>query len=145
MSTLNRQIRPIVLGLIKHPSSPRLLLCEFSDPSDQRTLYRAPGGGIEFGEASDEALQREFWEELRAELTNVHYLGCLENRFTYAGKPGHELVQLYRCDFADDSFYAQNSLQGWEGDQPFTAIWVEIDRLKSRELHLVPESCLNYL
>ncbi len=143
---MNLQIRPIVLGLVKHPVSPaRLLLCEFSDPFDQRRLYRAPGGGIEFGEMSFEALQREFREELQAELTNIRYLGCLENRFTYAGKPGHELVQLYQCDFVDSSFYEQEVLQGWENDQPFTAIWAEIDWFKSGRLHLVPEGCLDYL
>ncbi|MFM7425721.1 MAG: NUDIX domain-containing protein [Elainella sp.] len=71
-TVFKRQIRPIVLGLVKHQVLPeRLLVCEFTDPLDQRLLYRAPGGGIEFGESSNVALQREFWEELGAELANI--------------------------------------------------------------------------
>jgi len=40
------------------------------------------GGGVDFGETSRDALQREFQEEIQAELTNIRHLGCLENLFT---------------------------------------------------------------
>lgn len=138
-----QRIRAIVLGLIQ--DGLRLFVSEGFDPVKQETFYRALGGGIEFGETSLEALKREFREELQTELTNIHYLGCLENLFTYDGKPGHELVQLYRCDFVDQTFYQKEQIPFLEGDQTCTAYWIERDRFQSGELRLVPPDCLQYL
>jgi hypothetical protein len=91
-------------------------------------------------------LQREFYEEIQAELTNIEYLGCIENRFHYLDRPMHEIIQLYRCDFCDPKFYELDELTFFDGsDQAITAKWVEGDRFKSGELWLVPEPCLNYL
>lgn len=138
-----QRIRVIALGLIR--SETQLLVSEGYDAIKQETFYRALGGGVEFGESSQEALEREFQEEIQAELTNIQYLGCIENRFVYQGKPGHELIQLYQCDFADPYFYQLETVPGTEGDQAFQAIWVDIGRLKSGELRLVPQECLAHL
>ncbi len=137
-----QRIRAIVLGLIQNGS--RLFVSEGFDPVKQDTFYRALGGGIEFGETSLEALQREFREELQAELTNIHYLGCLENLFMYDGKPGHEFVQLYRCAFVDPAFYQLEQINFADSDQTYTAYWIERDRFQSGELRLVPPKCLQY-
>ncbi|MBW4692845.1 MAG: NUDIX hydrolase [Lyngbya sp. HA4199-MV5] len=138
-----QSIRAIVLGLIQHGS--RLFVSEGFDPVKQDYFYRALGGGIEFGETSLEALKREFYEELQAELTNIRYLGCLENVFTYDGKPGHELVQLYACDFVDRAFYQQEQISFVDSDQSYVASWIERDRFQSGELRLVPPEALKYI
>lgn len=170
MSNNQSPIRVIVLGLIQMregTASPqgdrarafgipetcdevvRLFVSEGYDPVKQQTFYRALGGGVEFGETSLVALQREFQEEIQAELTNIHYLGCLENLFTFNGIPGHEIVQLYRCDFADPRFYQLEQLTFTElednNQQTHTASWIELARFRSGELRLVPEACLQYL
>ena len=137
------RIRVIVLGLIQHDD--RLFVSNSYDSVKQQDYYRALGGGVEFGEASLDALKREFMEEIQAELTNIQYVSCLENLFTCDGKQGHEIVQLYRCDFADTKFYQLEKVQVVEESCVTTASWVNIDRFKSRELRLVPELCLNYL
>ncbi|GAB4381142.1 MAG: NUDIX hydrolase [Elainellaceae cyanobacterium] len=137
------RIRVITLGLIKHCD--RLLVSEGYDTIKQQQFFRALGGGVEFGETSVEALQREFWEEIQAELTNIHYLGCIENLFVYEGKPKHELIQLYQCDFADEALYQKEVIIGNEGGEPFTATWVECDRLSAGELRLMPEECRKFL
>ena len=49
-------------------------------------------------------------EEIQAEITNIRYLACLENIFTYQGKPGHEIIQLYECDFVHPKFYQQEKM-----------------------------------
>ena len=108
------KIRVIVLGLIR--SGDRIFVSECEDPVKQDTFYRALGGGVEFGEHSIDALQREFQEEIQAELTNIKYLACLENFFVYNGKAGHELIQLYQCDFVDSKFYELDSLDFADGD-----------------------------
>jgi len=139
----SKQIRAVALGLIR--DGDRILVSEGYDSGKQLTFYRALGGGVDFGETSLEALKREFQEEIQAELTNIHYLGCLENLFTFNGKPGHELIQLYQADFVDPKFYQLAELIVIEGNSQEKAFWIEIDRFKSGELMLFPEAFFNYL
>lgn len=136
------KIRVIVLGLIR--AGDRIFVSQFKDPVKQDTFYRALGGGVEFGEHSIDALQREFQEEIEAELTNIKYLACLENLFIFNGQPGHELIQLYQCDFVDAKFYELESLDFADGDGEHTAFWMPVERFRSGELRLVPESFLDY-
>ncbi len=103
------------------------------------------GGGVNFGETSRAALEREFQEEIQAALTNIRYLGCLENLFMFNEQPGHELIQLYECDFADPTFYQLDHLVFAEGKRQKTARWVEIEGLTSGEFFLVPEQFKIYL
>ena len=111
----SNQIRVLALGLIR--DGDRIFISEGYDPVKEQTFYRVLGGGVDFGETSDEALKREFQEEIQAELTNIKYLGCLENLFTFNGNPGHELLQLYQCDFVDPKFYQLEELVFAEGDR----------------------------
>ena len=137
------EIRVIALGLIRDDE--RIFISEGYDPVKQDTFYRALGGGVDFGETSLEALQREFQEEIQAELTNIRYLCCIENLFTFNGKPGHEIIQLYQCDFVDPKLYQIERTVFAEGDRQKAALWVEINRFKSGELRLVPEVFLDHL
>ncbi len=137
------QIRVLALGIIQQGD--RLFLSEGYDSTKQSHFYRALGGGVDFGETSEVALHREFQEELNAEITNLQYLGCLENIFTFDSNSGHELIQLYRCDFVDQKFYQLTETTFMEGTRQKKALWVEIDRLRSGELRLVPEGFLDYL
>ncbi|MEG4507986.1 NUDIX domain-containing protein [Microcoleus sp. F6_B4] len=119
------KVRVIVLGLIR--SGDRIFVSECEDPVTQDTFYRALGGGVEFGEHSIDALQREFQEEIQAELTNIKYLACLENFFVYNGQAGHELIQLYQCDFVASKFYELDSLAFADGDGEHTAFWIRVN------------------
>ena len=136
------KIRVIVLGLIR--AGDRIFVSEGCDPVKQETFYRALGGGVEFGERSIDALQREFQEEIKAELTNIKYLACLENIFVFNGKTGHELIQLYQCDFVDRKFYEFESLDFADGDGEHTALWMPIEHFRSGELRLVPDKFIDY-
>ncbi len=136
------EIRVLALGLVREGD--RVFISQGYDPAKQQAFYRAMGGGVDFGETSREALEREFQEEIQAELINIRYLGCLENLFTFNGKQGHEILQVYECDFADPKFYQLEQLVFNEGKRKKTALWVNINRFKSRELNLVPEQFLEY-
>jgi 8-oxo-dGTP pyrophosphatase MutT (NUDIX family) len=138
------EIRVIALGLIQNGD--RIFVSEGYDPVKQETFYRALGGGVDFGETSHAALKREFQEEIQAELTNIKYLGCIESLFTFNGKQGHEIVQLYQCDFVDSKFYQLESLIFSESQHhKHKALWMDISRFKSGELRLVPEVFFEYL
>ncbi len=136
------KIRVLALGLIQDQN--RLFISQGFDSVEQTTFYRALGGGVDFGEPSHVALEREFQEELQATLTNIKYLGCLENIFEYNGTAYHEVIQLYRCDFAEPKFYQLDSLKFYEKDREKIALWVPISRFQSGELKLVPEDFLQY-
>ncbi|MBE9049261.1 NUDIX hydrolase [Nostocales cyanobacterium LEGE 11386] len=138
------QIRVLALGLIR--DGERIFVSEGYDPVKQEIFYRALGGGVDFGETSQVALEREFQEEIQADLTNIRYLGCIESIFTCNGKQGHEIIQLYQCDFADTQFYQLDSLIFSESEHhKHRALWIDIARFKSGELRLVPEEFFKYL
>ncbi|MFO5527622.1 MAG: NUDIX hydrolase [Cuspidothrix sp.] len=138
------QIRVIVLALIRDDN--RIFVSEGYDRAKQSTFYRALGGGVEFGETSRIALEREFQEEIQAELTNIRYLNCIENLFTFDGRQGHEIIQLYQCDFADPQFYQIESLTFSETpERKHRALWIDIAKFKSGKLRLVPEVFFDYL
>ncbi len=135
-------IRVLALGLVREGD--RIFISKGYDPVKQQTFYRAMGGGVDFGETSLAALKREFQEEIQAELTNIRYLGCLENLFTFNGKSGHEILQIYQCDFVDPKFYQLEHIVFAEGKRQKTALWVDLNRFKSGELQLVPEEFLAF-
>ncbi|MEA5621289.1 NUDIX domain-containing protein [Cronbergia sp. UHCC 0137] len=138
------QIRVIVLALIR--DGERIFVSEGYDPKKQSTFYRALGGGVEFGETSRIALEREFQEEIQAELTNIRYLSCIENLFIFDGRQGHEIIQLYQCDFVDPQFYQIESITFSETpERQHRALWIDISKFKSGELRLVPEVFFDYL
>jgi 8-oxo-dGTP pyrophosphatase MutT (NUDIX family) len=140
----SNEIRVLALGLIR--DGERIFVSEGYDPVKQETFYRALGGGVDFGETSHDALKREFQEEIQAELTNICYLGCIENLFTFNGRQGHEIIQLYQCDFADPKFYQLESLVFYESEKhKHRALWIDISRFKSEELKLIPEVFFEYL
>ncbi|MGC9502598.1 NUDIX hydrolase [Baaleninema sp.] len=136
-------IRVLALGLIR--DGDRLFLGEGFDPVKKKTFYRALGGGVDFGELSIDALEREFQEEIQADLKNIEYLGCVENIFKFKGKTGHELIQLYRCDFADPEFYKIDRIPFSEGKRKKEALWIDIEKFRSNELILYPEGFLKFL
>jgi 8-oxo-dGTP pyrophosphatase MutT (NUDIX family) len=137
------EIRVIALALIRNGD--KIFVSEGYDPVKQETFYRAMGGGVDFGETSFEAVKREFQEEIQAELKNIRYIGCLENLFTFNGKPGHEIIQLYECDFVEPKYYQLQRQEFTEGERKKIAVWVDIHRCKSGEFRLVPEQFLDYL
>ncbi|NES95152.1 MAG: NUDIX domain-containing protein [Desertifilum sp. SIO1I2] len=138
-------IRVLSLGLIRQGD--RTFLAQGYDSVTQKAFYRALGGGLEFGESSLDALKREFQEEIDAELTDIQYLCTIENRFVSNGKPGHEIIFLYQCDFADPKFYQIETLPFLDagGMLKFTALWVDIAQCLSGELFVVPSEFLRYL
>lgn len=138
------RIRPIALGLIRYQG--HIFVSKGNDRVSGQAFYRFLGGGIDFGETSIDALKREFQEEIQAELTNIEYVTCLDNIFTCQGKPGHELIQLFRCDFVDSDFYhLDRTYPLIEGDARHDAIWISIDQVRSGALNLVPGNCHTYV
>ncbi|WP_293788159.1 tetratricopeptide repeat protein, partial [uncultured Aeromicrobium sp.] len=92
------RVRAIAVGLMVRGGA---VLLE-SYPANERhaEFLRAPGGGIEFGETAEDAVHREFAEELDVSLESVRPLAVTENIFDSASGRGHEIVHVFAVDSA---------------------------------------------
>lgn len=136
-----KEIRPVVLGILKKEN--KILVGEGYDKIKNQTFYRCLGGGIEFGEKSDEALKREFQEEIQADIKIKDFLGMSENIFTFNGKQGHEIVVFYSIDM-DDKFY-KDEYHIIDEEDSGIAKWVDIEEFKNHNKILYPEEVFKYI
>ena len=135
------KIRPIVLGVAIKDN--KVLVLEGYDKVTNQTFYRCLGGGIEFLEKSNEALKREFLEELGIEITVKDFLGIAENIFTFEGKNAHELVFFYSINITDSDYKDEYVILDIEKETK--AKWINIEDLKSKKQIIYPQEVLKYL
>ena len=136
-----KEIRPIVLGVVRKGN--KLLVSKGYDKSKNQEFYRCLGGGIEFLEKSEDALKREFKEEINIEIELGDFLGISENIFNYKGKDAHELILFYEAYINDKDYQQKYDLL--DDDIETEAVWVDIDKFKNKELILYPAQIFNYL
>ncbi len=139
-----KQIRAIAICAFRKGDS--ILVAEGIDEVECDHFYRPIGGGIEYGETSSEALKREVLEEIEADITNLNYLGTIENIFTFNGDLGHEVVFVYDAEFVEKSFYEKTSFLGQEDNgATFKLLWKPISDFTNNKLKLVPEGLFDLL
>ena len=138
-------IRPLVICLFLHNG--KILVSEERDPTKGETFYRPLGGGIEFGEHSTEAIQREIKEEIGTEVMSLVYFGTLENIYVFDGEPGHEIVQVYDGALKESRLYKQAVISGYEADvnQPLKVMWKRLDEFGPGKSILYPDGLLDML
>ena len=94
-------------GSSRRDTAVRLLLGEGRRELSHRALCRSrprspllstAGRGILFGESGDEAVRREFREELGIELGAVAFLGFIENLFVMGSERYHELCLIFGAE-----------------------------------------------
>ena len=139
------QIRPLAICVFRHGG--RILVAEAYDPVKQETSYRPLGGGIEFGEFSEQTIHRELLEEIGADVCELKYLGTLENIFVFNGIAGHEIVQVYDGTLKDAGLYEQTVILGREVDidETFRAVWKHVDEFGPGNSILYPTGLLDLL
>jgi len=137
------KIRPIAICICR--DGERILVAEGHDSKKGRVFYRPLGGTIEFGEHGAEAVRREFGEEIGTGLSEVRYLGTLENIFVYEGRRGHEIVLVYDGKLADRSLYAKEIIQGDEFGHKFNAVWRRLEEFGPGDPPVYPDGLLELL
>lgn len=131
------RIRIIALCVFRHRG--RILASCLKDPKEKQDFYRPLGGGVKFGESAAEAILREIDEELDTPIEDLRLLGILENRFTYKGKQGHEILFIFDACFSDKTLYKLKEVPAHEGDgRRIRTRWINPDR-KNRRIPLYPE------
>ena len=135
MTPPDERIRNIAVGIVVRDG--RALVEIYPANDVHNTFARAIGGGIEFGEASDTAVRREFEEELGVALTKAEPLAVIESIFTIGGRPGHEIVHV----FAVESPQFDDLARG-DGiavlDSHTTVRWIELDAFRRGDLPFYP-------
>jgi 8-oxo-dGTP pyrophosphatase MutT (NUDIX family) len=135
-------IRATALCVIRHEDR---ILAALGYAPDKGEFYRPLGGGINFGERSRDAAIREVREEIQAELTNLQYLGLVENLYSRGGVPAHEVAIVYTGEFADPSWNQRRVIQGNEEGELFEAEWVPLSDFTSGQATLFPVGLLELL
>jgi len=143
VTTSEGRIRVKVFCVLRR--GPQLLLSFAIDPDTGARYGRLLGGGIEPGERSEDAVRREFHEEISAELTNLRRLGVVENIFTWEGQLHHEVIFVFAADFADRACYARETFVVNEAVCDGPAEWVDLRRVLSGEVTVYPHEVLPLL
>jgi ADP-ribose pyrophosphatase YjhB (NUDIX family) len=140
------KVRSIALCIIRNGS--RFLVEYYEWPTPDDKFYRPLGGEIEYGEYGEDAIKREFREEIFTEISNVRYLGTIENIFEVQDKIGHEIVLLYEADFVDPSFYSMNVIEGCDGiesQRRVLAYWKTLEEIEEEGFPLYPDKLIEFL
>ena len=118
------RIRPKVVCVFRRGGD--ILVGMGIDEANGEPFYGPPGGGIEFGERSEDTLRREMREELGAELDGVRRLDVLEHIFTYQREIFHEIVFVYEAKLRDPALYEADETVGDENGQPYVVRWMPL-------------------
>lgn len=103
------------------------------DPAEE--FWVLPGGRLEFGEPSNQAVRREFLEEIGVRVHTDRLLWVVENFFGEA-PAFHELALYYQVS-ADEALPAEETFLGQASDHdpPLHFRWVPLDQLHTLRVY----------
>ena len=128
--TPSQSVTVKVLGLAWRGEE--LLVSEVEDSSGTINGVRPLGGCVEFGETREQALIREFQEELDSAITLSGPWYAFENLFEHEGATGHEYLFVANVWLGDPAIYERNRFQYHETEEMVCwAAWMDPTRLPS--------------
>ncbi|MFK7828040.1 MAG: NUDIX hydrolase [Oligoflexales bacterium] len=136
------KIRIITLGIVRNEQE-EILFDAMKDPNKNLDFLRPIGGGVEFSESCENAIAREFEEEIGAEVTDTKLIKIFENIFQYNGKLGHEIVFFFEVVLAGNKFYELKEILVKEGSENRVARWYSKSDLEKTVI--LPPQIVKYL
>ena len=137
-------IKAKALCIFRHQD--QVLLSYGYDPSKDETYLRPIGGGIEFGETSVQAIEREVLEEINQQITKPKLLAVLENLFTFDGQQGHEIVFVYDAEFIDSVLSTAIEIHGCEtSGLSYIAQWLSREQIELNQYPVYPTGIEQWL
>ncbi len=131
-------IRVKVIGLARRDK--RLLAFEVDDGNGRLKGVRPLGGAVDFGKTREQALHREFLEELgtRIEISGPWHV--FDSIYEDGGRLWHEIVFAAEVILADLSLYARDEIVFSESDGTICrAKWFGLEELEDAGLALYPD------
>ena len=118
----------------------RYYLPKAYDPNKDEYFFRPIGGGIEFGETSVQAIEREVLEEIQQQIAQPKLICVLENLFSFDGQQGHEIVFVYDAEFVDSALYKEAEIQGHETNGfSYIAQWLSREQIEFSQSPVYPK------
>ena len=136
-------IRGVVLGAVRHPDTDEFLVQTLSGRRDGTHFHRFIGGGIDPGEPSTAALERECREELGVAVDAGSTVCTVENLFEFDGESHHEFAVVREATFADESLYDRTEFSGVDGEDvgeriEYDAYWRSLAALTEADAPFFP-------
>jgi len=101
-----------------------LLLGEVEDSAGRIKGLRPLGGHVEFGETREDALRREFAEELGCDVTVSGPWHAFENIYKHEGATGHEFIFAANIRLGDEALYGRERVPFHEDEGTLCcAVW----------------------
>lgn len=137
-----RKIRVKSLGL--HWRDKRLLAFEVLDDAGNVKGVRPLGGSVEFGESWQDALVREFNEELKIDIIVLNEPFVMENIYVNEGETGHEILFIAEVLFPPGAYETVDEIKFAEDNGEIcTARWFDLNELGKNRIELFPVGLKN--
>jgi 8-oxo-dGTP pyrophosphatase MutT (NUDIX family) len=137
-------IRVKALGL--HWRDGCLLASEVNRDDGTLKGVRPQGGTVEFGETWQDALIREFQEEIGVGIELIGDPIVLENIYTHHGALGHEILFISEIIFSPNAYETVEFVEHFEDNgEPCVARWFDPVTLLEQGIALYPKGLLSQI
>ena len=144
MAGRRKRIKTKVIGLALREG--RLLAFEVTDDKERLRGVRPLGGSIEHGETREEALRREFREELDTKIEIIGGWTAFESLYEKQGEVRHEFLFAAPIRLLDRDIPLDGEAIYPEGDGSLCrARWFPLEALARGEPRLFPDALLAFL
>lgn len=95
--------------------------------------YALPGGHLQFGETLEEALVREYQEEIGAAIKCIRLLWTEENFWVWKGKDAHNIGFYFLIDLCEGAIDTETFLPSKDNNSVEFG-WVSLDNLDNKNV-----------